>query len=180
MWLPAPLEALSRRAFAEPGRRAVARKAVTFALVGVVNAAVDFGVFSFFFYLVGFSAIPFGIIISNLISWLVAVTGSYVMNSMITFAAESGRKLRLRAYASFLLAQVGGLIANTATIFIVKYSILGLLHLLEGPDAPLRLAGHDIDPVLIGKFLAIGASFLVNFSLSHFVVFRSHGRSAMH
>jgi putative flippase GtrA len=27
-------------------------------------------------------------------------------------------------------------------------------------------------PVLVGKLLAIGASFLVNFSLSHFVVFR--------
>jgi putative flippase GtrA len=30
-------------------------------------------------------------------------------------------------------------------------------------------------PVLIGKVLAIGASFLVNFSLSHFVVFRKRG-----
>jgi putative flippase GtrA len=27
-------------------------------------------------------------------------------------------------------------------------------------------------PVLVGKILAIGASFLVNFSLSHFLVFR--------
>jgi hypothetical protein len=27
-------------------------------------------------------------------------------------------------------------------------------------------------PVLFGKFLAIGASFVVNFTLSHFVVFR--------
>jgi putative flippase GtrA len=175
MWLPAPLEALSRRAFPDPGRRAFARKAVIFALVGVVNATVDFGVFSLFFYVVGFP-----IIVSNLISWLVAVTGSYVMNSMITFAAESGRKLSFIAYASFLVAQVGGLIANTATIFIVKYSILGLLHSLEGPDATLRFAGHDVDPVLVGKLLAIGSSFLVNFSLSHFVVFRNRGQSVTH
>jgi putative flippase GtrA len=175
MWLPAPLEALGRRAFPDPGRRAVARKAVIFALIGVINASVDFGVFSFFFYAVGLA-----IILSNLISWIVAVTGSYVMNSMITFAAESGRKLSLKAYASFLLAQVGGLVANTATIFIVKYSILGLLHVLGGPQATLKIAGHDIDPVLIGKLLAIGASFLVNFSLSHFVVFRNRGQSATH
>ena len=175
MWLPAPLESLGRRAFPDPGRRAVARKAVIFALIGVVNATVDFGVFSFFFYVISFS-----IIVSNLISWLVAVTGSYVMNSMITFAAESGRKLRLKAYASFLLAQVGGLIANTATIFIVKYSILWLLHVFAGPEATLRFAGHDIDPVLIGKLFAIGASFLVNFSLSHFVVFRNRGQTATH
>jgi len=174
MWSPAPLQALGRRVFPDPGRRAVARKAVSFALVGVVNAAVDFGVFSLFFYAIGFP-----IILSNLISWTVAVTGSYVMNSMITFAAESGRKLRFKAYASFLLAQVGGLVANTATIFIVKFSIPALLHVLVGPNATLRIAGHDIDPVLIGKLLAIGASFLVNFSLSHFVVFRSRGPSAM-
>jgi putative flippase GtrA len=175
MWLPAPLETLSRRVFPDPGRRAVARKAVIFALIGVVNATVDFGVFSFFFYVVGLA-----IIVSNLISWIVAVTGSYVMNSMITFAAESGRKLSLKAYASFLLAQVGGLVANTATIFIVKYSILGLLHVLYGPEATLKFAGHEIDPVLIGKLVAIGASFLVNFSLSHFVVFRNRGQAATH
>ena len=180
MWLPAPLQALGRRAFPDPGRRAVARKAVIFALIGVVNATVDFGVFALFFYVVGLSAITFGIVISNLISWIVAVTGSYVMNSMITFAAESGRKLSRKAYASFLVAQVGGLIANTATIYIVNYSILGLLHVMVGPEATLQLAGHEIDPALVGKFLAIGSSFLVNFSLSHFVVFRNRGHSATH
>jgi putative flippase GtrA len=42
-----------------------------------------------------------------------------------------------------------------------------------------------IDPaltslVLVGKLLAIGSSFLVNFSLSHFVVFRHRGESATH
>jgi putative flippase GtrA len=171
MWLPPPLEALSRRVLPDPGRRAVALKAVSFALVGVVNASVDFGVFSFFYYVLGFP-----IIVSNLISWLVAVTGSYVMNSMTTFAVESGRKLRFKAYASFVAAQVAGLAANTATIFIVKYSIPPLLHLWAGPDATLQIWGHAIDPVLIGKLLAIGSSFLVNFSLSHFVVFRNRGQ----
>jgi putative flippase GtrA len=180
MWLPAPLEALGRRAFPDPARRAVARKAVSFALIGVVNALVDLGVFSFFAYVIGLSATAVGTIVSNLISWIVAVTGSYVMNSMITFAAESGRKLSREAYGSFLVAQVAGLIANTATIFIVKYSILGLLPVLFGPGATLRVAGHDIDPLLVGKFFAIGASFLVNFTLSHFIVFRNRGQSATH
>jgi putative flippase GtrA len=153
MWLPPPLETLSRRVLPDPGRRAVALKAVSFALVGVVNASVDFGVFSFFYY---FLAFP--IIASNLISWLVAVSGSYVMNSMTTFAAESGRKLRFKSYASFLLAQVAGLFANTATVIVASLFI----------------------PVLIGKLLAIGASFLVNFSLSHFVVFRHRKQSTSH
>ena len=153
MWLPPPLETLGRRVLPDPGRRAVALKAVSFALVGVVNATVDFGVFSFFYYFLGFP-----IIASNLISWLVAVSGSYVMNSMTTFAAESGRKLRFKSYASFLLAQVAGLIANTTTVIVASVFI----------------------PVLVGKLLAIGASFLVNFSLSHFVVFRHRKQSTSH
>jgi putative flippase GtrA len=175
MWLPSPLAALVHRVLPEPGQRAVALKAVSFALIGVINASVDFAVFSFFYYYLGFPVVA-----SNLISWLVAVTGSYVMNSMTTFAAESGRKLRLKSYASFLLAQVAGLIANTATILIVSETVPVLWHLFFGADAPLALAGHAIDPVLIGKVLAIGASFLVNFSLSHFVVFRRSGPSTTH
>jgi putative flippase GtrA len=34
--------------------------------------------------------------------------------------------------------------------------------------------------VLIGKLLAIGSSFLVNFSLSHFVVFRHREQPTSH
>ena len=162
MWLPSPLEALTRRVLPDPGRRAIALKAMSFALVGVVNASVDFGVFSlFYFYL------AFPIILANLISWLVAVTGSYVMNSMTTFAAESGRKLRFKSYATFLLAQVAGLVANTTTVYLVPIVIGKILGI---DSTATRL-------VLIGKLLAIGSSFLVNFSLSHFVVFRHRGES---
>ena len=165
MWLPPPLEALSHRVFPDPGRRAVALKAVSFALVGVINASVDFGVFSFFYFYLGFP-----IVAANLISWFVAVTGSYVMNSMTTFAAESGRKLRLRSYATFLLAQVAGLIANTATVYLVPI-LIGKILGIESTSTHL---------VLIGKLLAIGSSFLVNFSLSHFVVFRHRGQTTTH
>jgi putative flippase GtrA len=165
MWLPHPLEALSRRAFPDPRRRTIALKAVSFALVGVINATVDFGVFSFFYFYLGFP-----IILSNLISWFVAVTGSYVMNSLTTFAVESGRKLRFKSYAAFLLAQIAGLVANTATVYLVPIVIGKIL----GIDSSATTL------VLVGKLLAIGSSFLVNFSLSHFVVFRSRGHSATH
>jgi len=175
MWLPQPLAAFGRRVLPDPGHRAFALKAMSFAMVGVVNALVDLGVFSFFHFYVG---LP--ILVSNLISWLVAVTGSYVMNSMTTFAAESGGKLRLKSYASFLLAQVAGLIANTATIYIVAFSIPVLLHFLFGPGALLQVGSQAIDPVLVGKLLAIGVSFLVNFSLSHFVVFRHRSKPTAH
>ena len=61
--------------------RAIVLKALSFAIVGVVNSAVDFGVFSFAYYYLG---LP--IIAANVASWAVAVSGSYVMNSMTTFA----------------------------------------------------------------------------------------------
>ena len=121
------------------------RKASTFALVGVINTAVDFCVF-----MVGYKLMHLGLIPANLLSWIVAVSGSYVLNSMITFAAESGRRLTLRAYVSFVASGVGGLIGNTTTLWLASFFV----------------------PVLIAKVVAIGASFVLNFSLSHFVVFR--------
>lgn len=139
------LSQLARRALDAWHQRAIALKALSFAVVGVVNSAVDFGGFSFAYY---YLALP--IVTANVLAWIVAVSGSYVMNSLTTFARESGRVLTLRAYAGFAASQVAGLVANTATVVIASYFM----------------------PVWVGKVLAIGVSFLVNFSLSHFVVFR--------
>ena len=126
-------------------------KATNFALVGVVNFAVDFAVFSFAYYWLGLNVIA-----ANIAAWVVAVTSSYVLNTLITFAAESGRRLRFKDYVAFALSQTGGFIANTAVVFICSH----FMH------------------VLLGKVLAIAASFLVNFSLSHFVVFRKRTKPA--
>ena len=131
--------------------RAIVLKALSFAVVGLVNSAVDFGVFSFAYY---YLTLP--IITANVASWIVAVSGSYVMNSLTTFARESGRELSLKAYAGFAASQVAGLVANTATVVIASYFL----------------------PVWVGKLLAIGASFLVNFTLSHFIVFRKRPDAA--
>jgi putative flippase GtrA len=125
--------------------RAIILKAMSFAAVGVVNSLVDFGVFSFAYYYVGLPIVG-----ANVCAWVVAVSGSYVMNSLTTFARESGRALRPGTYLNFALSQLAGLVANTATVLAASYFM----------------------PVLVGKVLAIGVSFLVNFSLSHFIVFR--------
>ncbi|HEV2955736.1 MAG TPA: GtrA family protein [Xanthobacteraceae bacterium] len=126
--------------------RAILLKAVSFGLVGLVNLAVDFAVFSFGYFYLG---LP--IIVANVIAWVVAVSNSYVLNSLTTFAHESGGKLRAKDYLTFCVSQTGGLVANTTTVFVASYFM----------------------PVLLAKVLAIGAGFAVNFSLSHFVVFRA-------
>ena len=150
--------------------RALSRKAVSFALIGVVNTVVDYSVF-----LLARAALSrspaaldaigalaescrcgnttaLTLVAANLVSWIVAVSGSYAMNSSITFAAESGRRLRWRDYAAFVLSGIVGWLANTATLLIAAQVLLL--------------------PVWLAKVVAILASFVVNFSLSHFVVFR--------
>lgn len=128
--------------------RAVVLKAASFALIGVVNSLVDFGVFSLSYY---YLDLP--IIAANSLAWIVAVTGSYVMNTTITFAHESGRKLSSRSYFGFALSQVAGFFANTVTVWC----------LVELANVPAWAA----------KVAAIFVSFAVNFSLSHFLVFRA-------
>jgi len=55
------------------------------------------------------------------LAWLVAVSGSYVMNCYITFAAESGRQLRWRAYGAFVASGPRrGVIINTAVLVLVS------------------------------------------------------------
>jgi putative flippase GtrA len=135
------------RAFAKLGGRVLFGQATRFATIGVINTLVDFGVFLF-----AITYLTSSLVAANVLSWTVAVTGSYVMNSFITFAAESGRRLGWRTYAGFVGSGIAGLVANTGTLLIAAK----LLFL----------------PVVLAKVLAIGASFLVNFSLARFVVFR--------
>jgi putative flippase GtrA len=155
--------------------RALSLKALAFGLVGIVNTVVDYGVF--LLARAAFNHSPaahaafasvsascqcgepatMALIAANTISWIVAVSGSYVMNSSITFAAESGRKLKWRAYFTFVASGVAGWLANTATLLVAAEVLLL--------------------PVWLAKAVAILASFVVNFLLSHFVVFRVRAKS---
>jgi putative flippase GtrA len=146
-------------------------KATSFALIGLVNTAVDYvffllarmalersaAAFAFFASLSGLCRCgapqTLLLIAANMMSWAIAISGSYVMNSSITFAAESGRKLRWRAYGTFVVAGIAGLIANTATLIFIAQILVW--------------------PVWLAKGLAVLASFVVNFSLSHFYIFRA-------
>jgi putative flippase GtrA len=144
--IPVPLQNLLDRLTVAWHERAVALKAASFAMVGVVNTAIDFSVFWTTVHFLGWPLVP-----ANVLAWLVAVSFSYVMNSFITFGPESGRVLRWRDYATFLASGVAGMVASTATLFALSY----------------------VMPLLAAKLISIAISFVVNFSLSHFVVFRA-------
>jgi putative flippase GtrA len=139
------LRRLIERGLAAWHARGIKLKAASFGVIGVFNTLLDLSVFLTAHQLFGLRLVP-----ANVLAWIVAVTFSYVMNSFITFAHESGRRLRWRDYGTFVASGIAGVIANTTTLVVASYWV----------------------PVLVAKLIAIGVSFLVNFSLSHFVVFR--------
>lgn len=144
--IPAPLKNIVDRLNVAWHERAIALKAISFAMVGVVNTAIDFSVFWTAAELLRWPLVP-----ANVLAWLVAVSFSYGMNTFITFGPESGRILRWRDYATFAASGIAGMVCSTATLVVLSYFL----------------------PVVVAKLISILVSFVINFSLSHFVVFRN-------
>jgi putative flippase GtrA len=149
--IPAPLKNIFDRLTVAWHERAIALKAISFAFVGVVNTLIDFSIFW-----TAATLLQWPLVTANVVAWLVAVSFSYAMNSIITFGPESGRILRWRDYATFAASGVAGMVGSTATLLALSYVL----------------------PVLVAKLLSILVSFVINFSLSHFVVFRKRGDQA--
>jgi putative flippase GtrA len=122
-----------------------AAKIMAFGVIGLGNTVIDLTVFTF-----GYQVLRLPLIPANVLAWLIAVSGSYVMNTMITFRAESGRVLRRKDYFSFVASGILGVIATTTTLVVLSNFI----------------------PVYAAKLASILAGFIVNFTMSHFVVFR--------
>jgi putative flippase GtrA len=57
---------------------------LSFGVIGLGNTVIDFGVFAF-----AYKVLELLLVASNVLAWLVAVSGSYVMNTTVTFRAES-------------------------------------------------------------------------------------------
>jgi putative flippase GtrA len=131
-------------------RRSFLAKIFSFASVGAVNVLVDVSIFTILVQVLHLQLIP-----SNILSWIVAVTGSYMLNSKITFGRETGGLLSLGRYLRFAASGVLGLIVGTTVLVVVS----------------------NYTTVPIGKLASIAGGFLVNFYMSHFVVFRVEASS---
>jgi len=129
-----------------PLSRPMAAKIASFATIGLGNTVIDFAVFSFAYKILQLPLVP-----ANVLAWLVAVSGSYVLNSLITFHAESGRSLNRKGYVTFVASGILGVIAATTALVLLSYFM----------------------PVLAAKLGSILVAFVVNFSMAHFVVFRA-------
>ena len=89
--------------------RAIGLKAVSFAMVGLVNSAIDFCIFWTSVTYLGWPLVP-----ANILSWAMAVSCSFVMNIFISLGPESGHTLRLRDYVTFSASGIAGCVPRHA------------------------------------------------------------------
>jgi putative flippase GtrA len=130
-----------------------ARKMLSFGLIGAVNGVVNYavtvGVTLFMLTPLALSANDIALGAAKALGWAVAVTNSYLLNTMITFAAESGRKLTWRTYGRFVASGTLGLTVEVVS-FLVAVRYL---------------------PLAIAAIVPIGLAFIANFAMTRFVVF---------
>jgi putative flippase GtrA len=125
--------------------RTILLKMLSFGIVGLINVSVDFGVF-----VICYKMFLLQLVASNALAWIVAVCGSYVLNTMFTFRVESGQRLRIRDFVRFACSGLIGEIVATAVLVFLSLYIT----------------------VFIAKGVSIIVGFGVNFSMSNFFVFR--------
>lgn len=120
-------------------------QALRFAVTGVLNTALDFTVFFTLIYL-----FDFHIIGANSVAFLIAVSFSYAVNKIWTFSGRiSGRSLASE-WMRFTVISVGGFLLATLVLYLLVPAL----------------------PVLIAKSIATGVSFLWNFLLVRFHIWK--------
>lgn len=133
------------------------RKMLSFGVIGVgngfVNYAVTVGVTVLALTPLGLAASDPALGLAKALGWAVAVSNSYLLNTLFTFAGESGRRLDWRTYFRFVASGTLGLaIEVTSFLFAVRY-------------LPLSLAA----------IVPIGLAFVANFAMARLFVFSRPG-----
>ncbi|MDO8879567.1 MAG: GtrA family protein [Coriobacteriia bacterium] len=131
---------------------------VKFAVVGVLNTAVDFVAFNVLATLIGMP-----IIAANVASYSLGVINSYVWNRRWTFGDRPSDRRRSE-FVRFVVANIAGAGINTALV----WGALTLYHALvpaadPAADSPVTLAA--------AKALAIVGSMVFNYTVFHRWVF---------
>lgn len=147
-----PAEGLRGRLLAE------ARKMLSFGLIGVVNGVVNYmitvGLTLFALTPLGLAASDVALGLAKALGWAVAVSNSYLFNTLFTFSRESGGRLSWATYLRFVASGTVGLAVEVLSfLFAVRY-------------LPLALAA----------IVPIGLAFVANFTMARIFVFSSGGR----
>jgi putative flippase GtrA len=106
-------------------------RSFSFASIGIVNVLVDVTCFT-----ISFQLLHLSLIASNMIAWLIAVTGSNAMNTKITFGLQTGGALSVRRYLSFATSGVIGVIVSTIILVALsRYTNVPRPNSLSLPDS---------------------------------------------
>lgn len=129
---------------------------VRYALVGLVNTGVDFGVLFVLVFGLGFASVP-----ANVVSTSVALVLSYVLNKKAVFRNTSTRKLR--QFTMFIAVTLCGL-------WVIQNVVIYTITSLPGAD------GSKLG-LLFAKLLATGFSMVWNYIWYSRVIFKEqHAR----
>lgn len=121
-------------------------QALKFAVVGVLNTALDAGVYLMLTRWLGLAALP---VLAKGISYGVGTLNSFAWNRSWTFKSEAGVVTTL---ASFVFANLVALAVNAGTMHLC----VNVVHLDE----------------LLSLALATGVTLLWNFAISKFLIFK--------
>lgn len=133
-----------------------APKVMSFGLIGVFNGFVNYlvtvGLTAWLLAPLGLAGSDAALGAAKAAGWAVAVSNSYVLNTLITFASVSGRKLEWRTYGRFVASGTVGLAIEVGSFLVaVRYLPLGL-----------------------AAIVPIGLAFVANFTLTRLLVFRGN------
>ncbi len=117
-----------------------------FAIVGVLNTAIDFALFTVFYFLLGFP-----IVVANTVAYCTGVVNSFVWNKYWTFAEQRHNGRAMQQFPLFFALYLVGLGLSNLTIWALAFSM----------------------PVLLAKGFAVGMSFLWNFWSTRRFVYKS-------
>jgi len=116
--------------------RREASRFAKFAVVGVIGAVVDFGVFNL---LIRFTGL--GVVLSSMLSFTAAVTSNFVWNRYWTYPDSRTKPLARQAVQFFLISAIG-LAIRTPLVAVLEAPMTRiaerLLTLVEQGAAPLR------------------------------------------
>ncbi len=134
------------------------RKMLSFGLIGAINGVVNYvitvGVTLLMLAPLGLATSDVALGLAKALGWAVAVSNSYLFNTLFTFSRESGGRLSWSTYLRFVASGTVGLAVEVLSfLFAVRY-------------LPLALAA----------IVPIGLAFVANFTMARIFVFSSGGR----
>ena len=127
-----------------------------FALVGVLNTAIDFGILNLIVFLTGVTQ-GIGIFFIAAISFSVATTNSYFWNREFTFGSK---KKAAKSFPIFFTVTLIGLLVNASVVYVLSTFVL-----------PQFIASANLRPN-IAKVVATAITLFWNFAGYKLIVFK--------